>query len=1584
VLTDSLRAQLAARKQELLEFLRDEYSSRGHHRPPISPRTDGSPAPLSFSQERLWFLEQLEPGNAAYNICRASCLSGSLNVAALEASLSEIVRRHETLRSQINMVAGRPVQVALPASKIALPVIDLRSLTGTDRDEEVRRRSKAEAVRPFDFSVGLFLRAVLFRTGDDQHILVLTTHHIVSDAWSMGILTRELWAWYEAFAIARRSPFTDLSIQYRDYAIWQREWLQGDVLESQFSYWKRQLNDLTILNLPTDRTRPARQSFRGAMLPMILSESLTAAINDLSHRQGVTPFMTLLAAFQVLLYRYSGQDDVVVGSPVANRSRSELEPLIGFFVNTLVLRTDLSGNPTFKELLSRVRDVCLGAYSNQDLPFEKLVQELQPDRDQSRNPLFQIMFVLQNATRPLSDFAGIHTEPIEIDTGRSQCDLSLFLRERDGRLMGYFEFNTDLFDRSTIERMVGHFRTLLQGILAHTDQCISQTPMLTDAERHQLLFEWNNTDADFPKDKCLHELFEEQVEKTPDAIAVTFEGRRLTYRELNARANQLARRLQELGVGPDKLVGIGVERSLEMIVGVLGILKAGGAYVPLDPVYPRERLAFILEDAQVEVLLMQERLAEDRRWRIEDRNPRSSIPSASLRTGLDPRLKVVCVDRDWQEIARESDQNLSSGATAENLAYVIYTSGSTGQPKGVAMEHRALVNLVLWQSQALPFPAGIRVAQFAPLSFDVSFQEIFSTLCNGGTLILISDSSRRDPHAVFRFLNTEGIERLFLPPVMFQMLAGTASNQPYRTPNLKSIVTAGEQLRVTAQAAHWLESLEPCTVHNQYGPTETHVVTSFVLGGSPSDWPSLPPVGRPISNVKVFILDRSLRPVPIGVAGELYIGGASLARGYFNDARLTAERFFNHELGDGGATRLYKTGDQVRYRSDGSIEFVGRMDEQVKLRGYRVELGEIETILCQHPTIQDAAVMARGESIEDQQLTAYVVQKEGIALDRKALRRFLERKLPGYMVPSIWVRLESLPLSPSGKVDRRRLSAPDHLHSNSSRPFHEAMTEIEQLIAQAWGEVLSLENVLAHDDFFELGGHSLIAIQIMNRLRETFAAEIPLSTLFEAPTVASLAVRIEDLIKGGSEPHLPSLICAPRDAPLPVSWNQEQLWRIDQLFPRSGFFNMSYVYQLSGALNIEALEKSLSEIFRRHEALRTIFAEGHGAPMQIVNSLPEFRLPIVDLRTLPAGDMEHRAAELTLEEKTQSFDLSSGPLFVTKLVRLTEEHSLLLVTLHHMIADHWSMQLFCHELKLFYEAFTQGQSCSLGPLPMQFADFAYLERESLKTDFFQRQLAYWKNKLAEPLPMIEFNAEGKRRKRRSFRASRQPLELSEALFQGIKTLARKEQCTPFMVIVAAVNMAIYLYTGQPDIRIGTLAANRRRWESENTFGHFINTIIIRALLSPSMTCRQYLAEVKSVTLEAYVNQELPFEHLARVLAAERQMDRESLIQVFVDYQVISSGPVQWPGLVFAQLNFGLGSNRAASTLTMYDMILQLRESSTQLTGSVNYKINALRPRKVAIMMEGFQRILATMIASPGDVVSEVLARAKGVREKMDR
>ena len=1101
--------RIAALPQGKRELLSKLLKQEGRHSPlaPIPRREPSTAPPLSFAQERLWFLDQLAGGSAFYNVDNAFHWKARLDVRALERSLNEIVRRHEALRTTFGMVNGEPVQIVAPALAIPLTVTDFTHLPPGERDEKALRLATTQAIQPFDLASGPLVRAGVVRLGDDDHLFLLTIHHIVADGWSMGVLFRELMALYAAFAEGKPSPLPELPIQYADFAVWQRRRLQGEVLEEQLGYWKRQLDGLPVLELPTDRPRPPVERYVGGHLNIRLPERLSGAVRALTRREGTTLFITLLTAFQILLHRYSGQNDIVVGSPMANRTRREIEGLIGFFVNTLVMRVDLSGNPTFRDALQRVREVALGAYAHQDLPFERLVQELQPERNLSRNPLFQVLFQVFSTGTGADAFAGRpapETGSFDVAKGTSIVDLGFHLFEGSGAIEGSIEYSTDLFDRATIARMVGHFRTLLEAIVEHPDRRISELPLLAEFERRQVLVDWNATAAEYPRSSTAEQLFEAQVERTPNAVALRFGGRELTYRELSRRTNQVARYLRRLGAGPESLVALCAERSFEAIVGLLGILKAGAAYVPLDAAYPGERLAFMLSDSRAAVLLTQEELA-------------MRLPASEAR--------VVCLDRDWPEIARESAEGVESGAHSNSLAYVMYTSGSTGVPKGVEMPHRALVNLITWQLRTTALAAPARTLQFSPLSFDVSFQEIFTCLCSGGTLVLVSEEQRRDARELLRLIADSGVERLFLPFVALRQLAEVGAGSGIVPTALREVITAGEQLLITPEIVRWFERLDGCVLSNQYGPTEAHVVSEFRLTGAPRQWPGVPPVGCPIANARLYILDRFGSPAPVGVPGELHIGGDCVARGYRNQSGLTAERFTSDPFSESPGARLYKTGDRARYLPDGNIEFLGRIDTQIKLRGYRIELGEVETALTQHPSVRQAVCTVLEDVPGAQRLVAYVLMHEGAAASPAELRRFVAEKLPEYMVPSTIVQLDTFPLTASGKLDRRALPRPGTNRADDGAPPVPVSTATELSLAAIWADVLKLQTIGANDNFFELGGHSLLATQVVSRMRDVFRVDLPLRTLFENPRLGELARAIDehtsdDAGSAGPIPHI--------------------------------------------------------------------------------------------------------------------------------------------------------------------------------------------------------------------------------------------------------------------------------------------------------------------------------------------------------------------------------------------------------------------------------------------------------------------------------
>jgi len=1079
---------LSQRKRALFEKLLREEGIRSDGTPRIGRRALEGPIPVSFAQERLWFLDQLDPGNPSYNIPQAVRFRGPFRTDLLERALEEVVRRHEILRPTFSQTDGGPVQVIAPAARLNLPVVDLTSLPESDRGTEVHRIATEGAQRPFDLARGPLLRLTVLRLGPEEAVLLWNLHHIVSDGWSAGILMREAAALYDAFSRDEPSPLPELPIQYADFAAGQRGWLRGEVLESQLRYWRSQLaGGPDDLRLPTDRPRPPLPSSRGTHEGFSLPRDLARELRALGLREGATPFMVLLAAFKTLLHRYSGQEEISVGTLIANRNRVEIEELIGFFANTLVLRSSLAGSPTFRELLGRVREVTLGAYAHQDIPFEKIVEELHPDRDPGRNPFFQVMFVLQNARAGDVGFAGVDVTPIETETGTARFDLSLAMSEVEPDLHGWFEYRTDLFDAVTIARMIGHWEALLAAIVENPDERIARLTVMVAAERRRLLVEWNDTARESPQKGCVHELFEAQVARTPDAVSVVLGGEKLSYGELDARAEQVATLLRRLGVGPDSIVGISMERSLEVIVAVLGALKAGGACLPIDPAYPGERQAFMLEESRASVVLTQRRLA-------------SGIPSREA--------KVVCLDGALPD-AHPSQPPVSwRRAVPGNLAYVIYTSGSTGRPKGIGMPHASLVNLVEWH-QSAPVRSA-RTLQYASLGFDVSFEEIFSTFRSGGMLVLVPEASHVDVAALVRILEEQRVERAHLPNVMLQRLAEDFARRPGTLECLREIMVGGEQLRLTPAIVDLFRRLPRCALHNHYGPSETHVMTSFVLEGDPRSWPALPPIGRPIDNTRAYVLDRHMQPVPIGVPGELYIGGDCVARGYIDRPDVTAERFVPDDLDGRPGDRLYRSGDLCRYRADGAIEFIGRADHQVKIRGVRVEPAEIEVVLGRHPGVKESAVVAWEEASGGKRLVAYVVPAPGEAPLGGELRRHLRDHLPETMMPAAFVLRGAFPRTPSGKVDRKSLPPPDWTRLEASEPFAAPRTALEGRLVSIWAALLGLERVGVHESFFDLGGHSLLATQLLSRVREALEVEIPLRGFFETPTVAGLARLVEE------------------------------------------------------------------------------------------------------------------------------------------------------------------------------------------------------------------------------------------------------------------------------------------------------------------------------------------------------------------------------------------------------------------------------------------------------------------------------------------
>ncbi|MEH2129243.1 MAG: amino acid adenylation domain-containing protein, partial [Nostoc sp.] len=1516
--------------------------------PPILARVENAEIPLSYAQQRLWFLDQFEPNSASYNISIALRLVGTLNQTALEQSLIEIIHRHEALRTNFITVDGKAAQIIQTETNWTVAIVDLQHLPLTEQETATPKLARQQALLPFNLASEALLRVTLVILSGTEYVLLVCMHHIVSDGWSMGVFVEELTALYNDYSQGqpslqdptrsllpqRGTPLLPLPIQYADFALWQRQWLQGDVLQRQLSYWQQQLaNAPTFLPLPTDRPRPAVQTDHGAYLEFALSAELTQGLTQLSQQQGVTLFMTLLAAYDTLLYRYTGVADILVGSPIANRDRTEIEGLIGFFVNTLVMRSNLSDDPSFNELLPRIREMALSAYAHQDLPFEMLVEALQPERYLSHTPLFQVMFVLQNA--PMSDveLTGLTVSLLPIESATAKFDLTLGMENTATGLVGAWEYNTDLFDSSTIERMAGHFVTLLEAIVANPSERISQLPLLTASEQRQLLVEWNDTQVDYPHDLCIHQLFEEQVVRTPNAVAVVFENQQFTYAELNSRANQLAHYLQSLGVGVDVLVGICVERSLEMLVGLLGILKAGGAYVPLDPEYPTERLNFMLEDAQVRVLLTQQHLVE-------------RLP--------EHQAQLVCLDEVWEEILQNKQHNPTKVVTALNLANVIYTSGSTGKPKGVMVEHRGLCNLAQAQIQTFDVHSDSRILQFASFSFDACISEVLMSFGSGATLYLGTKDSLMPGIPLIVGLSDYGITHITLPPSALAVLPVE------ELPALQTIIVAGEACSVEL-IRQWSPSRN---FFNAYGPTEASVCAT-IAKCTPNE--QKVSIGRPIANAQIYLLDQNLQPVPVGVAGELHIGGVSLARGYLNRRDLTQEKFipnpFDKSLVKGHLSKLYKTGDLARYLPDGNIEYLGRIDNQVKIRGFRIELGEIEALLSQHQDVQASCVIVRVDNPSEPRLVAYIVPQKEQTPTVSVLRSFLKEKLPEYMIPNAFVILESLPLTPNGKIDRRALRAPD-FHSEGTDKFVAPRTPVEEILAFIWTQVLRVEPIGIHDNFFELGGHSLLATQLISRIRTSLKVEIPLRSLFAQGTIAELSQNIQQLQQQNLELSAPPILARVENAEIPLSYAQQRLWFLDQFEPNSASYNISIALRLVGTLNQTALEQSLIEIIHRHEALRTNFITVDGKAAQIIQTETNWTVAIVDLQHSPLTELEIATKQLVQQQALLPFDLASEALIRATLLVLSGTEHVLLVCMHHVVSDGWSMGVFVEELTALYNAYSIGQPSPLLPMPIQYADFALWQRQWLQGDVLQRQLSYWQQQLANAPTFLPLPTDRPRPAVQTDHGAYLEFALSAELTQGLTQLSQQQGVTLFMTLLAAYDTLLYRYTGVADILVGSPIANRDRTEIEGLIGFFVNTLVMRTNLSDDPSFNELLPRIREMALSAYAHQDLPFEMLVEALQPERDLSHTPLFQVMFVLQNAPMSDVELTGLTISHLPI-------ESATAKFDLTLGMENTATGLVGAWEYNTDLFDSSTIERMTGNFVTLLSAIVANPSKRISQL-------------
>ena len=1446
-----------------------------------TPVDRSGPLPLSFAQQRLWFLNQLEGPGYTYNIPAVFRLRGPLDVDALSRALHGVVERHEVLRTRFVERDGVPMQVV--GNEFTYRTYRTYTTYRTYEliDEELHH--------PFDLTRDPLFRALLIEEAPDTHVLVLVLHHSIADGWSMGVLMDELLALYTA------SPLPPLTLQYADFAHWQRQWLTGEVLQAETDYWKQALAGLPpLLELPTDRPRPPVMSYRGEHEPFHLSKELAGQLNALSRRSGATLFMTLLAAFDVLLSRYSGQTDIAVGTPVAGRTRPELEPLVGFFINSLVMRADLSDDPSFSALLAQVRERALQAYAHQDIPFEVLVEQLNPARSLSYAPLFQVMLVLQNAPFSGLRLPDVEIEPIKSKQRSTKVDLTLSLTETEHGLDGVLEYSTDLFDRSTIERLLAHFTRLLEAIVANPEERVSRYELLSAEEREQILVDWNRHDIPYPQDLTLHGMFEAQAACTPDALAIIYEGQQLTYRELDARANQLAHALIARGVEPEARVGLSVERSPEMMIGLLGILKAGGAYVPIDPSYPQARIDYMAADADA---------------------------------------RCVLTKADFGELSSWPEHSPAVYVLPQNLAYIIYTSGSTGRPKGVMVMHRSVVNLTWAQQKRLEGLTGTRVLQFASLSFDTSVWEIVMAWGRGAALVLAPKERLLPGPDLAAVMNEARVDIATLPP------AALAGLSPRSVPMLKTLVSAGEALSLP-QITPWLEGR---TVFNGYGPTENTV--GAAIGPIDPDEPIT--LGRPFPNIWLYILDKALQPVPVGVAGELYVGGAGLARGYFRRPDLTAERFLPNPFGPSGS-RMYRTGDVVRYRPNGKVEFLGRADHQVKIRGFRIELGEIEAALERHPAVNQALVLAR-----DGRLVAYYTTRGERPSD---LRDFVKQTLPEHMVPSFFVALDAFPLTPNDKIDRAALPAPEVTAEESVAP----RTATEETVARIWQEVLHLPRVSVTDNFFEIGGHSLLATQVIARINDAFALALPVRALFEAPDIESLARRVEE-----AETAVATLPLVPvdRSGPLPLSFAQQRLWFLGKLEGPSYTYNIPAVFRLRGSLDVDALIRTFHAIVQRHEVLRTRFVESDGVPMQVIGDGSDFQVSYRSYTSYTSYQ------PLVDDELHHRFDLTRDTPFRALLIEEAPDSHVLVLNLHHSIADGWAMGVLMDELLALYS----GEE--LPPLAIQYADFAHWQRQWMSGDVLAAETQYWKNALASLPPLLELPTDRPRPPVQSYRGAHEPFHLSKELTEQLNALSRRSGATLFMTLLAAFDVLLSRYSGQTDIAVGTPVANRTRPELEPLIGLFINNLVLRADLSGDPTFSALLAQVREKALEAYAHQDIPFEVLVEQLNPTRSLSYAPLFQVMLALQNAPFSGLRLPDLDITRVEFEQRS-------TKLDLTFSLTETEAGLRGILEYSTDLFDRDTIVRLLAHYARLLEAIVANPEERVSRYELLSADEREQI--
>lgn len=1561
VLTEVLRTELAERKAEILAFLQNANTIEPSNIRPILPVSRDRNLPLSFNQQRLWLVEQIESDSSAYNMPAAFRLKGFLEVATLEHSLNEIIKRHEILRTIFSNIDGQPSQVICSDVSLKLPVVNLQKLPEKQQEEEAQHLLIEEARLLFDLNRWPLLRCKLLRLDEKEHLLLLTAHHIVFDGWSFNIFCQELATLYEAFTTRKSLPLPELPIQYLDFAIWQREWLKDDVLEAQMLYWKQQLEGSTsLLQLPTDRLRSLVQTHRGACQSLLLSKNLTEALKTLSHKEGATLFMTLLAAFKTLLHRYTGQEDILVGSPIAGRNRKELEGLIGFFVNTLVLRTSVSSNVSFRELLSRVREVTLGAYAHQDIPLEKLLEELKLKRDLNHNPLFRVWFNMANVVDTSLELSGLTVETISSSETPAKFDLNLYVREQQQGIELKLVYNSDLFGSARIKEMLNQFEYLLQQIVSTPEKTIQSYSLLTPQSR--LLLPDPSAVLPEPVHEPITNLFTSWANRTPKQIAISQGDRIWTYDELDKSTRAIARVLIAQGIKRGDVVAVSGSKSFGLIASILGVLLSGGVLLTLAQNFPRQRQQLMLEQAEAQHLLYVGQLPEEKEW-IEDFIEISFIDPLTGKPRISDSLPLNL------HILEPSNPN--------DAAYVFFTSGTTGTPKGILGSHKGLSHFLNWQRQKFSVSPQDRLAQLTGLSFDVVLRDIFLPLTSGATLCLPEVEDDLTPIYILPWLEREQISLLHTVPTLAQSWL-TDMSPAVSLRKLRWVFFAGEPLTETL-VCRWRKAFPKAgKIVNLYGPTETTLAKCFYE--IPDNvLPGVQPIGFSIPESQALVLGENGQICGIGELGEIVLRTPFRSLGYINASQENQRRFVKNHFGNDEEDFLYYTGDRGRDRPDGSLEILGRIDHQIKINGVRIEPEEIEAVLVQHPAIQETIVIARGAQLKNKHLVAYVVLCQKLFAINE-LYHFLKERIPEYMIPSAFLTLDNLPLTSNGKVDRHSLSLLDDSAKELKTEYIAPQTPTEKIIAGIWSEILGVERVGIQDNFFELGGHSLLATQLISKLHSKFSTKFSLSLqdLFEAPTISSIAEKLK-CFRAKQNLQGPPLFTVQRNRYLPASFAQEQELLVEQKKCEHSIFFKPYIrvhtFCFTGGLNLIALKHSINEVVQQHEILRTSFVMLEGKHIQVITPSLSIAIPVVDLREISESKQKSEALQLVTQEIRQGFDRSLTPLLRLKLLRLEEDRYIGIFAIDHLICDGWSMDILLRQLMISYDRFSKNLPSSLIKISIQYAEFAYCQRQWLQGKVLEKLVSYWKEQLrdSDPFPYLELPIAKSVSfsKKSTYTGTKESFNISYNLLKPIRNLCFKQQITLFMLLSTILNILLHYYTGKEDISFITVVSNRYNIETERMIGWFANHLVMRTKLCNNPSFLELLQRFRKVALEAYAHQGIPYDKLINELGSKYKVDEyfdmRSLPYFFFNLKPYSEiKKVHFNELSLSSINLG-----KKPTSGIPGIAIEAMEHKKNLQVNIIYDSLRFEPINIKQMAEFIKILLKNVVIEPEQQLSKL-------------